>query len=50
MEPIICDMSALRYWRIPPVVQLLASAPEADTRLTRVLTSNDLELLSLIHI
>lgn len=46
MEPIICDMSALRYWRIPPVVQLLASAPEADTRLTRVLTSNDLELLA----
>ena len=46
MEPIICDISALHYWRIPPVVQLLATAPESNLSLARVLTSNDLELLA----
>lgn len=46
MDAIICDKTALSYWRIPPVVQLLAAAPEADARLARVLTSYDLELLS----
>lgn len=30
MELIICDISALLYWRTPPVVRLLAGAPEGD--------------------
>lgn len=46
MDITICDKTALRYWRIPPVVQLLAAAPEADKRLARVLTPYDLERLS----
>lgn len=46
MDAVICDKTALSYWRIPPLVQLLAAAPEADARLARVLTSYDLELLS----
>ena len=46
MDITICDKTALGYWRIPPVVQLLAAAPDADKRLARVLTSYDLELLS----
>ena len=46
MDTTICDRTALCYWRIPPVVQLLAAAPEADERLAAVLTDYDLELLS----
>lgn len=46
MDIVICDKTALHYWRVPPVVQLLAAAPEADERLARVLTPYDLERLS----
>ncbi|MDO4849413.1 MAG: hypothetical protein Q4B45_06575 [Coriobacteriia bacterium] len=46
MDITICDATAYQYWRIPPVVQLLAVAPEADIRLARVLTEGDLETLS----
>lgn len=30
MDIIICDISAFMYWRTPPLVRLLASAPEDD--------------------
>ncbi|WP_321972601.1 hypothetical protein [Paratractidigestivibacter sp.] len=46
MDVLICDSTAFRYWRIPPIAQLLAAAPEADIRLAKVLSGNDLELLS----
>ena len=46
MDITICDKTALNYWRIPPVVQLLAAAPEADIRLDAVLTPYDFERLS----
>ncbi len=46
MDTVICDISALNYWRVPPVVQLLACSPEADERLARSLTNHDLEVLS----
>ncbi len=46
MDTVICDITALKYWRIPPVVQLLAAAPMADERLARLLTPYDLEELS----
>ena len=29
----ICDISAFQYWRTPPVVRLLASAPDDDPQL-----------------
>lgn len=45
MDATICDITALRYWRIPPVVQLLAAAPDADRRLAAVLTDYDFEQL-----
>ncbi len=46
MDIKICDSTAFRYWRIPPIAQLLAAAPEADARLAKVLTADDLETLS----
>lgn len=46
MDTVICDITALKYWRIPPVVQLLAAAPIADERLARLLSPYDLEELS----
>lgn len=46
MDITICDITALHYWRIPPVVQLLTAAPEADVRLARLLTDYDFEQLS----
>lgn len=46
MDTVICDITALKYWRIPPVVQLLAAAPTADERLAKLLTPYDLEVLS----
>ena len=46
MDITICDKTAFNYWRIPPVVQLLAAAPDADKRLAAVLTPHDLEVLS----
>ncbi len=46
MDIQICDSTAFCYWRIPPVAQLLAAAPEADVRLAKVLTTSDLEVLS----
>lgn len=30
MDTIICDISAFQYWRTPPVVRMLAGAPEGD--------------------
>ena len=36
MEAVVCDISAFQYWRIPPVVRLLASAPEGDEDLRRL--------------
>lgn len=35
METVICDISALRFWRTPPVVRLLASGQVADTGLQK---------------
>ena len=46
MDTVICDKTALEYWRIPPVVQLLACSPAADERLARVLTNHDMEVLT----
>ncbi len=46
MDITICDITALHYWRIPPVVLLLTAAPQADERLARLLTNQDLEQLS----
>ena len=46
MDTVICDITALNYWRVPPVVQLLACSPTADERLARHLTDQDLEVLS----
>ncbi len=46
MDTVICDITALKYWRIPPVVQLLAAAPMADERLSRALSPYDLEVVS----
>ncbi len=46
MDITICDITALHYWRIPPVVQLLATAPQADARLARLLTDHDFDQLS----
>ncbi len=46
MDTVTCDITALNYWRVPPVVQLLACSPAADARLARVLTDEDLDALS----
>lgn len=46
MDTVICDITALNYWRIPPVVQLLACSPEADPRLARLLTDHDMDVLA----
>lgn len=45
MDIQICDATAYQYWRIPPVAQLLAAAPESDARLARLLATSDLEFL-----
>ena len=36
MKTIICDRTALLYWRTPPIVRLLASAPEDDELLRSI--------------
>ncbi len=46
MDTVICDITALNYWRVPPVVQLLACSPTADVRLAKHLTDEDLSTLS----
>lgn len=46
MDITICDITALRYWRIPPVVQLLAASPEANARVASLLTDYDFDQLS----
>ena len=38
MEAVVCDTSAFRFWRTPPVVRLLASEPE-DSPVLRELLS-----------
>ncbi len=50
MDITICDITALHYWRIPPVVQLLMAAPQDDVRLARLLTDSDLEQLSAAYV
>lgn len=41
----VCDISAFQYWRVPPVVRLLASAPEGDEDLGRLFTFSQVEAL-----
>lgn len=45
METVICDISALRFWRTPPVVRLLASGQVADTRLQRYVSEETITRL-----
>ncbi len=45
MELIICDISALLYWRTPPVVRLLAGAPEDDGLLRSLVAPSRLSRL-----
>lgn len=45
METIICDISAFLFWRTPPILRLLAAAPEDDPCLSRLICRD--ELLSL---
>lgn len=35
MDITVCDISAFQFWRVPPVVRLLAGAPEGDDDLCR---------------
>ncbi len=46
MDTVICDKTAFEYWRIPPVVQLLACSPAADASLARALTDHDMDVLT----
>ncbi len=50
MDTTICDMTALHYWRIPPVVQLLAVSPEANSLLAKSLTDYDFSRLSAAYL
>lgn len=43
MDAIICDISALQYWRTPPIVRLLAAAPEDDDLLSSVVSPEQLQ-------
>jgi hypothetical protein len=45
METIICDTSAFLYWRTPPIVHLLACAPEGDYTLRKLLNVNEIARL-----
>lgn len=38
MDAIICDISAFLYWRTPPIVRLLAGAPEDDALLGSIVS------------
>ena len=40
----ICDISAFLYWRTPPVVRLLASAPEGEPLLANVVEPDRLRV------
>lgn len=42
MDTVICDISALRYWRIPPIVRLLADASPCDALLQNLLSEEEL--------
>lgn len=45
MEVVVCDISAFLYWRIPPVVRLLAGAPEGDEDLGRHFSLSQVQAL-----
>lgn len=45
MDTIICDISALRFWRTPPVVRLLASGQVEGTSLQKHVTEERLARL-----
>ena len=45
MDTVICDISALRYWGIPPVVRLLAAASPGDALLQNLLSEEELHAL-----
>ena len=45
METIICDTSALLYWRTPPIARLLAAAPEDDDLLRHLVAPERLRAL-----
>lgn len=42
METRICDISALNYWRTPPIVRLLAAGQEDDWTLSQILSRDEL--------
>lgn len=42
MEAIVCDISAFRYWRVPPIVRLLAAGPIDDSMLQDLVSDKDL--------
>lgn len=42
METCICDISALKFWRTPPVVRLLVAAPEDSSLLAHRVDLNEL--------
>ena len=45
METIICDISAFKYWRIPPVVRVLTGAPLDDPLLRDLVSAEELSRL-----
>lgn len=45
MDAIVSDISAFRYWRIPPLVRLLVSAPEDDALLQSIVSEGELTRL-----
>lgn len=45
MENIVCDTSALLYWRTPPLARLLAAAPEDDPLLRHLVSPRRLRRL-----
>lgn len=45
MEAVVCDISAFQYWRVPPVVRLLAIAPEGDEDLRRLFPLSQVQAL-----
>ena len=45
METIICDTSAFLYWRTPPIVRLLAAAPEDNSLLDSLISKQRLHEL-----
>lgn len=45
MDAIVSDISAFRYWRIPPLVRLLVSGSEDDALLQSIVTEEGLTRL-----